>query len=302
MVPKMPLALSASSIAFTAAVNSSMVGRHLDAVLLEQVLAVHQDEDRDVEGNADHLAVVHRDALDQRLGEVVPVEARHREIGLATCSTRSGSTVSLGEGRHPGLVEIVEVVGAELALHVLRRLGEHLLERHDLDLDFDAGRVGELVLDLVDDDGRRRRFRGVADLGALELAADLLQPLLDVVRGLGGGQRRCRYWSGRRTAGRWPRKAAGEAREADAGQRHPAQELALGDPPLGEGARRVGDEGLPVVVLKAHGRSSSVAGLGGRCTRSLLERSQGQAADEMLLHQQDEDEARDDGRTCRAPR
>ena len=85
--------------------------------------------------------------------------------------------MSWREGRHPGLVEIVEVIGAELALHVLRRLGENLLERHDLDFDFDAGRLGELVLDLVEHDGRRRCFRGVADLGALERAADVLQPL-----------------------------------------------------------------------------------------------------------------------------
>ncbi len=35
--------------------------------------------------------------------------------------------------------------------------------------------VGELVLDLVQHDGRRRRFRGVADGGALVLAAHFLQ-------------------------------------------------------------------------------------------------------------------------------
>ena len=83
----------------------------------------------------------------------------------------NGSTVSWREGRHPGLVEIVEVVGAELALHVERGLLQHLLERDDLDLDLDAGERGELLLgDLVGHDRGRRRLRGEADRGALERA------------------------------------------------------------------------------------------------------------------------------------
>ena len=44
-------------------------------------------------------------------------------------------------------------------------------------------------------------------------------------------------------------KAGSEGREADAGHAHLAQEIALGDAPCGEIARRVGDEGLLVVVL-----------------------------------------------------
>ena len=89
--------------------------RHLDAVLLQQVLAVHQDEDRDVEGDADPLAVDQRQALDQRLGEVVPVEVRHRELGLVLGEFDRIDAIGR-EGRDPGLVEIVEVIGAELAL------------------------------------------------------------------------------------------------------------------------------------------------------------------------------------------
>ena len=68
-----------------------------------------------------------------------------RFLVLVVIGARIGDVV--GEGRHPGLVEIVDVVGAELALDVLGRLGEHLLERHDLDLDLDAGRLGELAVD-----------------------------------------------------------------------------------------------------------------------------------------------------------
>ncbi len=51
-------------------------------MLLQQVLAIHQDEDRDVEGNAAPLAVIEGETLDQRLREVVPVEAWHRQIRL----------------------------------------------------------------------------------------------------------------------------------------------------------------------------------------------------------------------------
>ena len=121
-------------------------------------------------GMPTHLPSYIGKALDQRLGEVVEVEARHGEVRLVLV-VLDGVDGVLAEGRNPGLVEIVDVIGAELALHVLRRLGENLLERHDLDFDFDAGGLGELALELVEDDGRRRCFGGVADLGALERAA-----------------------------------------------------------------------------------------------------------------------------------
>ncbi len=155
-------------------------GGDLEAVLVEQVLPVHRDEDRDVERHADHLVAVHADAVDQRLREVGEVVAGHRQLGVLVLLARVDAVVD--EGGRPGLVEIVEIIGAELALHVERRLLQHLLERHDLDLDIDAGDRGELVLgDLVGDDRGRRGLGGVADRGALELGAHVLQPLRDLL-------------------------------------------------------------------------------------------------------------------------
>ena len=224
------------------------IRRRRDLVLLEDILAVHGDEDRDIERDAGPFAVVKGETLDQRLGEVVEVEARHREIGLVLVILDRIDRI-LREGRDPGLVEIIDVIGAELALDVLRRLGEHLLQRHDLDFDIDAGRVGKLTLDLVEHDRRRCRFRGVAHLGALELAADIFQPLGRLFRRL-----RHRRIAAEITTER-PRRAEearGEGREADACHAGLAQEVALGDPPCGEVPRGIDDEGLLIVFFETH--------------------------------------------------
>ena len=224
--------------------------RYRDAVLLDQVLAVHEDEDRDVEGDAHPLAVDQRRAIDQRLGEVLPVEVRHRQLGIALVEF-DGIDAVVREHRHPRLVEIVEIVAAEVALNVPRRLGEHLLERHDLDLDVDAGRIREFLLDLIQHHGRRRCLGGVADGGALVLAANLLQP-----PGLVVGQPVGVSTFDEAMVADAPPVAAQhsepEGREPDAGQAHPAQELALGNAPIGIGVCRIDDECLPVVGLEAH--------------------------------------------------
>jgi hypothetical protein len=88
-------------------------GGHRETVLVEEVLAVHQYEDRDVEGHADQLVLVGGDALDKGLGEVVPVEIRQRDVVVVgIVLARIDGVVDEESG--PGLVEVIEVIGAEL--------------------------------------------------------------------------------------------------------------------------------------------------------------------------------------------
>ena len=74
--------------------------RHLDPVLIQQVLAVHQDEDRDIEGYAHPFAIDQRPAFNQRTAEVVEVEIRHREFRLVLVELDRIDAV-LREGRDP---------------------------------------------------------------------------------------------------------------------------------------------------------------------------------------------------------
>ena len=125
-------------------------GRHLQAELVIDVLAVHVDEDRNVVGNADHDAVVHRDAVDQRAEEVVEVVVRHCQVRLGGILLARIEHVAR-EARHPALIQIVEVVGAEAGGDIERQLLEHLFQRQNLDLHIDArGFLEEGLQMLVD--------------------------------------------------------------------------------------------------------------------------------------------------------
>ena len=204
----------------------------------------------------------------------------------------------MGEGRHPGLVEIVEVVGAELALHVLRRLGEHLLERHDLDLDLDAGRLGELVLDLVERrssaawpprcSGSWCRHERACRLRSAIWSSSVSGALAASV------PKSSRPRNGR---GRLPSMPAAKAEKPT-----PASAILRRKSRL-QIRRRLKARAVStmkvclIIVLEAHGIPPWLRSIGDHAG-SFLQRAEGQAAHQMPLHQQDEDEARQDGRTC----
>ncbi len=220
---------------------------HLQPVLLEQILAVHQDEDRDVEGDADQRVLVGRDALHQGLGEVVPVEIRQRQIALAVVVLARIDRVA-GEQRRPGLVHVVEVIGAQLALGVGRDLLQDLLERHDLDVDLDAGVGGELVLGQeLGDHGGRGRLGDVADRRALVLAPDIAEPFRHVCRRTALRQRLRRGASRERPVP--AQHGRREAGEPDPGHAEATKELTLADAPRREGAGAVRNIVLAVAVF-----------------------------------------------------
>ena len=58
---------------------------------------------------------------------------------------------------------------------------KNLLKRHHLDLDLDAGGLGELALDVGKNVGRWCRLRGIADLGTTKRLGNVLQPLCHLV-------------------------------------------------------------------------------------------------------------------------
>ena len=69
-------------------------------MLVQQVLAIHQDKDRDIEGDAHPFAIDQRRAFDQRPAEIVEIEIRHRELGLVLVERDRIDAVPR-EGRDP---------------------------------------------------------------------------------------------------------------------------------------------------------------------------------------------------------
>jgi hypothetical protein len=110
---------------------------------------------------------------------------------------------------------------------------------------------GELIIhELIRDHRGRRRLRRVADVGALELDASFLEPLLDVWRALRG--REVRALVGQRPEGpTLAKEGRREGGKPDCGMRRLAQEIALRDAALREVAARVGDKRLAVMSAKA---------------------------------------------------
>ena len=190
--------------------------RHLETVLVEQVLAVHQDEDRDVEGDADQLVLVGRDALQQGLGEVVPVEIGQRQIALAVVVLARIDGVA-DEQRRPGLVQIVEIVGAGLVPG--RRPSTFCSTCSSgtisISTSMPVWAVNSSLASRLGDDGGRRRLGDEADLRALVLASHIPEPFRHLRRGAAVGQRRRRRSSRKRPV---PAQHGGrEAGEPDTG-------------------------------------------------------------------------------------
>ena len=225
--------------------------RHLQAVLVEQVLAVHQDEDRDVERNPDQLVLVGRDAVHQGLGEVVPVEIRQRQVLLAVVVLARIDGVG-GEQRRPGLVEVVEIIRAGLVLDVHGRLLQHLLQRDDLDLHLDAGIGRELVLGQL---AWRRRWAASARTRSGSSCPCICSPPPGAISSSPAeAPLSASAASPDRSGERRPAAAkhrGREAGEADTGGGQTAQKLALADAPLPESPGTVCNIGLAVTVARA---------------------------------------------------
>ena len=236
--------------------------RHLEPVLVEQVLAVHQDEDRDVVGNADQpVAYRSRCPAPEASEKSFQSKSGKRQIALAIVELARIDGVA-DEERRPGLVEVIEVVGAGLALGVGRDLLQDLLQRHDLDIDLDARVGGELFPgQLLGDDGGRRRLGDEADLRALVLAPDVAQPFGHVCR----SDRFGRAPGSRKAPGKGrlpPSMVAAKLGQPDPGDAEAAQELALADAPFGKGPGAVRDVALAVVFPHC----GAPSGLGGDST------------------------------------
>ena len=244
----MPLPRSASSSTFTAVHVLGHRRRYFQAVLVEQVLAVHQDEDRDIERDSDELVLVRRDPLQQGPGEVAPVEIGQRQIPLAVVGLARIDGVA-SEQRRPGLVQVVEIVRAGLVPHVDRRLLQHLLQRYDFDFHLDA-RIGrELVPgQQACNNGGRRRLGYEADLRALVFAPDLVEPFRHLWRGAAVGLRWRPDGSRKRPAA--AKHGGRKAGEADTGRGQAAQKRALADAPLPESLGTVRNMGLAVAVAR----------------------------------------------------
>jgi hypothetical protein len=144
--------------------------RLLGLGVVEQVLAVEVDLDEGLHRHAEEVVALGRilEVVDEA-GEGALVEVRRLERGVV--GQRLGDVDEEVAGQvavDDVLLDIDEVIDAGIGIHVLDRLVVHLVPGRRLELDLDAGRLGEgrsqHVLDVV---RRRRALADAADGDAL---------------------------------------------------------------------------------------------------------------------------------------
>jgi hypothetical protein len=136
--------------------------------IAEQIFSIEIDLDEGLHRHAVNVAVGALEVVDEG-GEILDLEVGRGELRivlerLSNVDQEVARQVAVDDV----LLDVDEVIDAGVGLHVLDRLVVHLVPGRGLELDVDAGRVGEgrrdHVLYVV---GWRRRFRNATDGRAL---------------------------------------------------------------------------------------------------------------------------------------